>query len=235
VQWLTAGRGIVHSEMFPLLETGGPNPAELFQIWLNLPASDKMAPPHFSMLWAETIPAVRHGDPGRPQAEVRVVAGDLGGARPPPPPPHSWASRKAADVAIFTIKLEEGATWTLPPAAGPETNRTLYFFLGPVLELAGRRLREHAGLRLRGELPVEIGAPEGPVEALLLQGRPIGEPVAQHGPFVMNTRQELQQAFWDYQQTRFGGWPWPDDGPVHGGERRRFARGPNGERDEPGG
>src|SRR6185503_11458588 len=83
VQWLTAGKGIVHSEMFPLLDRNGPNPAELFQIWLNLPASDKMVDPHFSMLWDHAIPRHLERDAAGRSTEVTVVAGQLGDARPP--------------------------------------------------------------------------------------------------------------------------------------------------------
>jgi len=72
-------------------------------------------------------------------------------------------------------------------------------------------------------LPLEAG-PGGETELLLLQGRPIGEPVVQYGPFVMTTRAEIQQAFVDYQRTRFGGWPWPSDAPVHQRDEGRFAR-----------
>ncbi|MCA9569720.1 MAG: pirin family protein, partial [Myxococcales bacterium] len=77
-----------------------------------------------------------------------------------------------------------------------------------------------------------VGGPEGS-ELLLLQGRPIGEPVAHHGPFVMNTREELEQAYADYRRTRFGTWPWGDDAPVHGREPRRFAVHADGRREEP--
>ncbi len=224
VQWLTAGRGIVHSEMFPLLEQTAPNPLELFQIWLNLPRADKLVEPHFAMLWADAIPRVVTRDAAGKATEVTVVSGALGDARVPAPPPHSWAARAEADVAIWSIVLEAGATWTLPPAR-PGTNRTLYWFRGDALRVADRALTQHTGIALVPDAPVAIAAgPGGPVELLLLQGRPIGEPVAQHGPFVMNSRAEIQQAFLDYQQTRFGGWPWPDEAPVHGREPGRFAR-----------
>ncbi|HEX4420908.1 MAG TPA: pirin family protein [Kofleriaceae bacterium] len=227
VQWLTAGKGIVHSEMFPLLERGAPNPVELFQIWLNLPRADKLVEPHFSMLWSDKIPRhVAHDAAGR-TTEVTVVAGALGDAAVPPPPPHSWAARAEADVAIWSIRMQPGAVWTLPPAR-PGTNRTLYWFRGAGLRVADRALSKPCGIALVPDVAVSLaagGTPEaGDVELLLLQGRPIGEPVAQHGPFVMNTRAEIQQAFTDYQRTQFGGWPWPTQAPVHGRDEGRFAR-----------
>src|SRR5262245_21872054 len=104
-QWLTAGNGIVHSEMFPLLDRAQPNPVELFQIWLNLPHADKLADPHFTMLWGKDIPTVTvHDDAGR-TTQITIVAGALGEVRPPAPPPRSWASRPDADVAIWTLRL----------------------------------------------------------------------------------------------------------------------------------
>ena len=226
VQWLTAGKGIVHSEMFPLLEKGGPNPAELFQLWLNLPRASKMVSPYFSMMWADTIPHHVHRDTAGKVTDVMVVAGALGDIKPPAPPPDSWASHADADVAIWTIQMEPGATWTLP-AAKAESNRVLYPFLGSIA-IDGKRIEAKNGVRLRADAEVSIEAGSEPVDILMLQGKPIGEPVVQHGPFVMNTRQEIQQAFVDYQRTRFGGWPWPADAPVLPREQARFARHPDG-------
>jgi quercetin 2,3-dioxygenase len=223
VQWLTAGKGIVHSEMFPLLDRTQDNPLELFQIWLNLPRTSKMVDPYFSMLWDHTIPRHVARDAEGRETEVTVVAGTLGEARPPGAPPDSWASRSDADVAIWSIRMTPGATWTLP-AARAGTNRTLYFFRGKQLRIGERTLENHAGARLRPDVEVSLVAgPEG-AELLLLQGRPINEPVVQYGPFVMNTQAEIQQAFDDYRRTQFGGWPWPKDDPVHGRDNVRFAR-----------
>jgi redox-sensitive bicupin YhaK (pirin superfamily) len=220
VQWLTAGAGIVHSEMFPLLRRDAPNPLELFQIWLNLPRTDKLAPPHFSMLWRDMIPKVREGG-----AEVAVVAGHFGGARAPAPPPRSWAARDEADVAIWTVDLELGATLTLPPAArGPSTRRVLYFYRGRDLRVGDHVQREPAALVVRGDREIRLEAAGKRCELLVLQGRPIGEPVVQYGPFVMNSPAEIRQAFLDYRATAFGGWPWPEDGPVHARHEGRFAR-----------
>jgi redox-sensitive bicupin YhaK (pirin superfamily) len=223
VQWLTAGKGIVHAEMFPLLDAAAPNPLELFQIWLNLPASDKFAEPHFSMFWRDTIPKRTLRDAAGKKTELTVIAGQLGDALPNAPPPQSWASRREADVAIWTLKLEPGACVTLP-AASPGTNRKLYFFRGSSLKIGGFELAGGHAAELRADMvaALENGASEG--ELLLLQGRPIGEPVVQSGPFVMNTRSEIQQAYQDFRATRFGGWPWPKDDPVHGQEPARFAR-----------
>jgi redox-sensitive bicupin YhaK (pirin superfamily) len=224
VQWLTAGAGIVHSEMFPLLEKSEKNPLELFQIWMNLPAAEKMVPAHFGMLWSERIPRRLARDGNGRETEVTVIAGSFEGAEPPAPPPHSWASRRDSDVAIWSIRMQGGAEWTLPPAVDARTHRTLYFFAGPSIRVADREFASHAGVALRSDAPVPLRACDGECELLLLQGRPIGEPVVQYGPFVMNTRAQIEQAVADYQRTRFSGWPWPADGPVHGSDPARFAR-----------
>jgi redox-sensitive bicupin YhaK (pirin superfamily) len=219
VQWLTAGRGVVPAEMFPLLERDRPNPLELFQIWLNLPADDKLVDPYFTMLWDADIPRL-HLEGG----EVTVIAGALDGVTPPAPPPSSWAARPEADVAIWHVRLDPGASWTLPPAAGPDTVRVLYVFEGDTLRIADVEVGNDTAAVLQRDVAVELTAGSEQVEALLLQGRPIGEPVAQYGPFVMNTQAEIEQAFADYQATRFGGWPWDDEAPTHGREQGRFAR-----------
>lgn len=224
VQWLTAGGGIVHSEMFPLLKSDEPNPVELFQIWLNLPGEDKLVAPHFSMLWDRDIPRRRFESEGGKHTDVTVVAGRLDDARAPAPPPKSWASRADTDVAIWCVRMDAGARWTMPAATHPETIRTLYFFRGKTLRIDGDALDVKRAAVLRSDVSATLEAGDEECEMLVLQGRPIGEPVAQHGPFVMNTRAEIQRAISDYQQTRFGGWPWPSDDPVHGREEGRFAR-----------
>jgi redox-sensitive bicupin YhaK (pirin superfamily) len=224
VQWLTAGGGIVHSEMFPLLERARPNPLELFQIWLNLPSKDKLVPPHFAMLWSRDIPVARFEDERGRTTEVTVIAGLLEGKRPPSPPPHSWASRADADVAIWSIRMQPGATWTVPPAAHASTRRTLYFFAGASLRIGDKHFDKHSAVAVHADMGARLEAGDTETEVLVLQGRPIAEPVAQHGPFVMNTRAEIQAAFTDYQRTGFGGWPWPSDDPVHARDAGRFAR-----------
>jgi redox-sensitive bicupin YhaK (pirin superfamily) len=227
VQWLTAGAGIVHAEMFPLLNTDTANPLELFQIWLNLPARSKMAPAHFTMLWAEDIPHLHSTDPHGRETMVSCIAGRLaqaGAAEPLAPPPHSWASQAESDLAIWTLKMAPGARFTLPPATGQQTRRQLYFFKGTSVKIDGSAIDKPAAIELNAGRPVELVNGDAEGEFLMLQGRPIGEPVAQYGPFVMNTEAELRQAFADYQRTQFGGWPWPDAAPVHGADPTRFAR-----------
>ncbi len=226
VQWMTAGRGVVHSEMFPLIHRDRGNPGELFQIGLNLPSVDKMVEPHFTMLWDHTIPRLTQGG-----TEIAVIAGQLDGHAAPSPPPGSWASRPEAAVAIWTIKMQPGATWTLP--AAPEgVNRALCFFLGSRVRIAGKKIPPRTAVMLQPDAAVEIENGPDVAELLLLQGRPIGEPVAHHGPFVMNTRDQLVQAFADYQRTGFGGWPWQSDGPVHDRSTGRFAIHADGRRED---
>ena len=189
------------------------------------------------MLWAEDIPHRFFESGDGAVTEVAVIAGRLEGPRsasdpdavdlaePLAPPPDSWASQAEADIAIWTLRMASGARWKLPPAVNPAARRKLYFFAGSGVSVAGDAVAQHAAIELRAASAVELVNTGADVaEFLMLQGRPIGEPVAQYGPFVMNTEAELRQAFDDYRRTEFGGWPWPDHGPVHGPERVRFAR-----------
>jgi redox-sensitive bicupin YhaK (pirin superfamily) len=179
--------------------------------------------PYFSMLWSKAVPKlVQHDEKGR-AVEVTVVAGKLLDATPGAPPPSSWASHADAHVAIWPIRLTANAKWTLPAAASG-INRTLYFFSGGELSVAGASFPVNTAIKVRPDAPVPLENGAADSEVLLLQGRPIGEPVVQYGPFVMNTPEEIQQAFNDYRRTQFGGWPWPSHEPVHPKDAARFAK-----------
>ncbi len=222
VQWLTAGRGIQHSEMFPLLKQTEANPLLLFQLWLNLPAKNKMAPPNFLMFWSDQLPRAQEQDSEGRAIGVEITAGDYGNTKALAPPPDSWAADPANHVAAWVIDLAADAEWLLPAAASG-LNRALYFFEGADAQFDGMTVKVMNSMRLRSDRGLAIRNGAKPARLLMLQGRPINEPVAQHGPFVMNTRNELMQAFNDYQRDQFGGWPWPRSDQVHG-ERERFAR-----------
>jgi redox-sensitive bicupin YhaK (pirin superfamily) len=218
VQWLTTGAGIQHSEMFPLIQQGRDNPLELFQIWLNLPPESKMVPAYFAMLWSEDIPTVTPA----PGVSVDVIAGPMAGNIPPEAPPDSWASEETGHLAIWLIRLDEGAAWDVPAdVAG--LNRMVHFFEGSRVDVDGVDVNVGTGVQLRSDMSVRITNTGSPAEFLLLQGRPIGAPVFQLGPFVMNTPEDLRQAFADYQETGFGGWPWSTRDPVHARDEGRFA------------
>lgn len=232
VQWMTAGRGIEHAEMFPLRKPDAPNPTELFQIWLNLPAASKMVQPHFSMLWADEVPRHRIEDEAGRVTEVVTIAGALGERRPPKPPPSSWAAKDEAKVAIWSVSMSKNAQWTLP-AADADVKRNLYVFDGDGITIGGQRVRAGNRVSLRPEVAARLEAGAGGAQALLLEGRPIAEPVAQHGPFVMNTREELAQAYADYQRGLFGRWPWPSTDHVHPRDEGRFARHADGRLERP--
>ena len=234
VQWVTAGGGIVHSEMFPLLREDEANPLELFQIWLNLPRASKMAPPHFTMFWSGDVPRVVAKDAQGRETVVRVVAGALDGAGTGlAPPPESWAANPETDVAIWTIRMQPGAVWTLPAAKRDGTRRTLYFFKGGAVRVAGEAVQARSAIEVRAGDAIELACGDVEAEFLMLQGRPIADPVAQYGPFVMDPQAEIMHAMQDYRRTQFGGWQWADGAPVHGRDPKRFAKYPDGRTETP--
>ncbi len=223
VQWMTAGRGVQHSEMFPLLNEETENTLELFQIWINLPKKDKFVAPHFKMLWHEEIPIVNENG-----ATVKVISGNYKNTKAPGPAPNSWASDNDNEVAIWNVHIEENQEFELPKASS-EINRTVYFYEGDSITIDGKKILPNYGIQLDAESNVIIKAGSKKASLLLLQGQPISEPVAQQGPFVMNTQEELRQAFEEYRLTQFGGWPWPFPDNVHEKEMGRFAKYPDGE------
>ncbi|MGO4202258.1 pirin family protein [Rhodococcus sp. TAF43] len=232
VQWVTAGGGVSHSEMFPLLNTDRDNDFELYQIWLNLPARNKSAPPEFKMLWNEDIPAVEVvGETGT--AHVRVIAGRFGDRDALAPPAHSWAAEDSADVAIWLVDLEPGAAIELPSAASADARRVLYVHGdGARVDIDGTAVESGWGYAPDDGDSLSVRA-DTRSTVLMLQGVPIGEPVAAQGPFVMNSEREIMQAYNDYRTTRFGGWPWPSEAPVYSRETGRFARYGDGRLERP--
>ena len=230
VQWMTAGAGLQHAEMFPLLNKNKSNPLELFQIWLNLPKAQKFSRPHYKMLWAEDIPVQSNKDKNGKLTEVTVIAGEIEGVTAPMPAPDSWAAERKNEVGIWLIKMEPDAKWDIPMAS-MEVNRSLYFYRGSEINIAGINVMPNHSVELMADQPVIIENGSKAAFLLLLQGQPISEPVMQHGPFVMNTPAEIQQAFNDYRKTQFGGWPWPRYDNVHSPEKGRFARYADGQED----
>lgn len=227
VQWMTAGHGVQHSEMFPLLKTEDPNTVELFQIWLNLPKIHKMVPPHFTMLWHEKIPVYKNDG-----VEVTVIAGDYNNLTPPKPPPHSWASDSKSEVKILLVKLEPNKEFKLM-RSDTKTNRAVYFFEGKQAAINLEKINSKTGALIDSQKDLLIQSGPTVCEILILQAAPIGEPVVQHGPFVMNSKEEIYQTIQDYQRTQFGGWSWPSQDMVHGPKIERFAKFPDGRTEKP--
>ncbi len=232
VQWMTAGKGVQHSEMFPLLKQDAPNPLLLFQIWLNLPASSKLVEPYFGMIWNENILKHRHTDENGNETMVEIVCGNLADNKVMAPAPDSWASNPANEVAVWTIKMAPGAQWTVP-GVSEGTNRALYFYSGNMIEVDGKEALVNSSIEMTDFSDISIKNGNSESHFLYLQGKPINEPVAQYGPFVMNSQSEIQQAITEFQQTQFGGWPWDTNGPTHGADKGRFALFPDGKEEIP--
>tara|TARA_Y100000385_G_scaffold280116_1_gene330755 strand:- start:14963 stop:15976 length:1014 start_codon:yes stop_codon:yes gene_type:complete len=222
VQWMTAGKGIQHSEMFPLIEEKKGNPLEIFQIWLNLPKQSKMVDPHFKMLWNEDIPVINHSDSSNRKTSIQIIAGKIDDVEALGPTPNSWAANPHNSVGVYTVKMEAGANWKLPKT-NPEANRSLFFYKGESFQIEDQNITSDHMIELASSEDIEIQNGNQDAYFLILEGKPIGEPVAQHGPFVMNTQEEIRQAMKDYGKTQFGGWPWAETEVVHSRSKGRFA------------
>jgi redox-sensitive bicupin YhaK (pirin superfamily) len=194
IQWMTAGQGIVHSEMPSARIRAEGGFVHGFQIWVNLPRSHKMTPPRYQGLPAEEL-GVAEGEGW----SAKIVAGEVCGVRGP--------ATTHTPITYAHLVMQPGARVSIP--VEPTHNVGLYVFAGEALvgmRAVGVAARALAVLEPgEGDLVVSTHPDaEGELHALVLTGEPIGEPVARHGPFVMNTREELIQAFEDYQAGRMG-------------------------------
>jgi redox-sensitive bicupin YhaK (pirin superfamily) len=175
------------------------------------------------MLWSEDIPVHTSKDEQGKSTSVTIIAGKIGDISAPPPAPDSWAAVPENEVSIWLIKIEARGSWTIPTASF-EVNRSLYFYRGSEINIAGIAVKNYTSVALLSDQPVIVENGNDDAYLLLLQGCPINEPVVQHGPFVMNTAAEIHQAFSDYRKTQFGGWPWTRNDNVHDRTMGRFAR-----------
>jgi redox-sensitive bicupin YhaK (pirin superfamily) len=219
VQWMSAGSGLQHSEMFPLIYENQNNTFELFQIWLNLPAKSKSTPPGFKIFWNDEIPVLYPN--GNEAVSVRLIAGNFDDTSALQPLEHSWAGDAANHVLIIEIYIAPGHQITIPKTDAM-ANRTLYFFEGESANLNDVTIQSSRGFEIAPDQQLVLKAQNTNARFLLLQGIPINEPVVAHGPFVMNTAQEIYQTFEDYQRNYFGGWQWESQEPTHGHEAKRF-------------
>ncbi len=222
VQWMTAGKGLQHSEMFPLIHEDKGNPLEIFQIWLNLPKVSKMVPPHFKMLWKENIPILNLKDEKDHTTTIQIVAGSIEGNKALAPTPDSWAANPNNAVGIYTVKMEAGAQWTLPKTA-IGSSRSLFYYNGTTITIDDVNIHADHLIELKADEDIEIQNGAASSYFLILEGKPTNEPVVKHGPFVMNTEQEIRDAMREYGKTQFGGWPWAEVEVVHPKEKGRFA------------
>ena len=188
VQWMTAGRGLVHSEM-PEQEDGR---MRGFQLWVNLPARDKMNAPRYQEFGPERIPVATPAE----GVEVKVIAGRVGEVTGP-------IAQPATDPLYLDVAFAAGRGWTFELPEGH--NAFVYVYEGGLAVGEGDDARPLAAQELGvlgGGDVLRLHA-DADARAIVVAGRPLREPVARHGPFVMNTREELMQAFVDFQEGRF--------------------------------
>jgi len=180
------------------------------------------------MLWSEKLARVKTPDEKSTITVIADTSGSISNYNLPVPP-DSWASYPDADIAVYLIDMEPGGEFAIPVSSN-DVNRNIYFFEGKQVRLNDEVLDMNFAAQLAPDVPVTL-TNIGDVKSrlLVLQGKPIGEPVAQRGPFVMNTQQELIQAYSDFSSTQFGGWPWKSSGPVQPREKPRFAKFANSE------
>lgn len=211
VQLMSAGSGVMHSEMFPLLNDDKENRLRLFQIWMNLPAKNKLSDPDYKMLWRENIPMAKIGSQPGSQVIFKIILGEYYGVESLGALKNSWAADSNNHVGIALVEMDAHTEFTLNKVSAT-MNRFLYYYEGTEsVNVAGTEVKEEHLIDLYGDQEIIVRSGNAPAKLLILEGEPINEPVVAYGPFVMSTNKELQEAFDEFRRTEFGGWPWGEN------------------------
>jgi redox-sensitive bicupin YhaK (pirin superfamily) len=192
VQWMTAGRGLIHSETSSdiFMEEGGP--MEILQLWVNLPARLKMTAPNYVGLQGDEIPVYAVGGTSDDRASVQLISGEWNGHRGPITP--------LVDITTMKLDLRNGAVFSVDI---PVDHNIFFYVVRGTLEVNGRAVEKRNTVEFSGDGERLDLVAAGDAVVLLCHARPFGEPIVSYGPFVMNTREEIQQAIGDYQAGRF--------------------------------
>lgn len=210
VQLMSTGKGVLHAEMFPLINEDKENPLRLFQIWVNMQGKNKLTEPSYKMLWREDIPEkLIHNDQGA-TVKVKLIMGSYADVKSIDPLPYSWAQNPESHMRIALLEMDAHTEFRLD-AISKTLNRFVFVYEGKdSISMANQAVDEGYLADLVGDEEILIRTGGQAAKLLILEGEPINEPVAAYGPFVMNTQEELQEAFDEYRKTGFGGWPWGD-------------------------
>ena len=189
----------------------------------------KKVEPYYKMHWSEDIPIINNKDANGKTTKINLVAGQFQDKVAQSPNPDSWAADPNNHIQIWTFNMESGAEFRIP-GIDYKVTRSLYFYEGDSFTIGDTEINKNHLIELNPEQEVKIvnGSKQG--YFLFLQGCPISEPIIQYGPFVANTKEDLQETMQEYQRTQFGGWPWASTEPVHDKQFGRFSRTPDGKK-----
>lgn len=222
VQWMTAGNGIRHTEMFPLVNIDKSNRTELFQLWLSLPSWNKLVDCDYKMFWREDIPVVE-----KDGVKVKVITGNFNGEEGPKATESSWAYDERSHFRILLLDLAPNSEVAINGVSST-LNRNLYPYEGEYVFIDEDKVEGKRSLKLKGDADFVIRTEDSPSRLLLLEAEPLNEPIINDGPMIMNTMEEVLQGYRDYWENQYGGWSWDERDPLHEvGTGRVSSRGEN--------
>ena len=226
IQWMVAGKGMQHAEMFPLINEEKENPFEIVQIWLNLPAKMKMVEGSYEMHWHENLPVIPLDDHNPTNNYLKVLAGHYNGNKAPQPSEVSYGHNPLHHLNIWEGELEKGKELIIP--AFPEDAPVQLFVRSGKLAIDGNEISEQSLLIYTSDEVSHFEVIEE-VDFMVFIGKEIKEEVFAYGPFVMTTREEVIQAYNDFERTEFGGWPWKESAPSIPNTEGRFSMNNHGQ------